>query len=151
MSLYSIALFVHVVGALLLFALLAVEGYNLRDATGGARLNRILGPISLVAILLPGLYMAATGPGWAPWAGVGLVSYVLIAAVGAYTGISVMRGRMAPSAAAISWLARTGIALGVVFDMTVKPGLVGSITAVVVAVAIALIAAVPSLRAVRPA
>ena len=62
MSLYSIALFVHVVGALLLFALLAVEGYNLRDATGGARLNRILGPISLVAILLPGLYMAATGP-----------------------------------------------------------------------------------------
>ena len=79
------------------------------------------------------------------------MSYVLIAAVGAYTGISVMRGRMSASAAAISWLARTGIALGVVFDMTVKPGLMGSIMAVVVAVAIALVAAVPTLRAVRPA
>jgi hypothetical protein len=58
MTLYSIALFVHIIGALLLFALLMFEGSTLRQGTTGARFNRILGPTSALLILAPGLYMA---------------------------------------------------------------------------------------------
>jgi len=44
---------------------------------------------------------------------------------------------------------RTGIALAVVFDMTVKPDLVGSTVAVMVGVAVAIAAVVPTVRLVR--
>ena len=82
MTLYSIALFLHIVGAVVLFVLLTVEG--LRQGTKGARLNRIFGPISALLILVPGLY------------------------------------------------ARVGMAVAVVFVMTVKPDvLVSSITVAV--------------------
>jgi hypothetical protein len=150
MSFYSIALFVHIVGAMLLVVLLALEGFTLRRGMAGTRLNRVLGPISLVAILVPGFYMAAQ-IGWRPWTAVGLAAYALIAAAGAYTGINVVRGRMSVTAATVSWLARTGIALAVVFDMTVKPDVAGSIAAVIAGVVLALAVAVPALRVVRPA
>ena len=151
MNWYAIALFVHIVGALLLFALLTIEGFTLRTGTAAAQMNRILGPISALAILVPGMYMVLAGPGWTGWAVVGLATYVLIAAVGAYTGINVMRGRMAARAATISWLVRTGMALAVVFDMTVKPDLIASAAVVAVGVILGVAAAVPTLRAVRPA
>jgi hypothetical protein len=148
MSLYAIALFVHVVGALLVFVLLTVEGVGLRSGMAAARVSRILGPISALAILIPGFYMAAQS-GWHAWTAVGLASYAVIAGLGAYTGISVARGRMSSRAATTSWLIRMGIALAVVFDMTVKPDLVGSTVAVVVGVAVAMAAVVPTVRLVR--
>lgn len=144
MSLYSIALFVHISGAMLLIVLLAIEGFSLRKGVAAGGLQQTLGPITLLAILVPGFYMAAE-IGWHPWTAVGLVTYVLIATAGIYTGVSVMRGRMSPSTAGISWLIRVGLAAGVVFDMTVKPDLLGSVAAIAVAVAIAL-AAVPTVR-----
>ena len=49
MDLYSIVLFVHIVGALLLFVLLTVEGVGLRAGFVTASLNRVLGPISALA------------------------------------------------------------------------------------------------------
>lgn len=134
MSLYSIALFVHIVGALSLFALLAIEGVSLRAGLSPRGVQQALGPISAVAIVIPGFYMAAQ-IGWHGWVAVGLVSYLAIAIAGAYTGISLMRGRMSASTASVSWLARVGIALGVVFDMTVKPELVTAAIVVVVAMA----------------
>ena len=150
MTLYSIALFAHIAGAVLIFVLLTVEGVGLRSGMAAARLNRVLGPISALLILVPGFYMAAQ-TGWYAWTEVGLATYVLIAAVGAYTGISVMRGRMAASAAAVSWLLRIGMAAGVLFDMTVKPDLAASIAAVVVGVALGALAARPALRLVKVA
>ena len=148
MSLYAIALFVHVVGAVLVFVLLTVEGVGLGSGMAAARVSRVLGPISALAILIPGFYMAAQS-GWHAWTAVGLASYAVIAGLGAYTGISVARGRMSSRAATTSWLIRTAIALAVVFDMTIKPDLVGSTVAVVVGVAIAIAAVVPTLRVVR--
>jgi len=131
MTIYSIALFLHIVGAVLLFVLLTVEGFTLRQGSTGARFNRIVGPISALLILVPGLYLVASGAGWAGWVAVGIVSWVLIAVMGAITGISVLRGRMSMRAAAISWAIRVGMAVGVVFVMTVKPGwLVASIAVI---------------------
>jgi hypothetical protein len=132
MTLYAIALFVHIVGALALFALLTIEGVSLRAGIPAGFVQRILGPITALLILVPGFYMVLTSAGWRGWAEVGLVSYVVIAVLGAYTGISVMRGRISAGAATVSWLARVGIALGVVFDMTVKPDVAVAAMAVVV-------------------
>ncbi|HET7421148.1 MAG TPA: hypothetical protein VFL27_12275 [Candidatus Dormibacteraeota bacterium] len=146
MSLYSVALFVHIVGALALFALLAIEGVLLRGGASPTRVQQVLGPISAVAIVVPGFYMAFAGAGWHAWAEVGLVSYIVIAVAGAYTGISVTRGRMSAGAVMISWLARIGIALGVVFDMTVKPDAVVSVAAVAAGVVAAVAAGLASRR-----
>ena len=131
MNLYSIALFAHIVGVILVFVLLTIEGLGLRFGFDYAQLNRVLGPVSALLILVPGLYMMAAEWGWAGWIVTGIGSYVVIAGVGAYTGISVMRGRMNRRTAMASWLVRIGIALGVAFVMTVKPSLLFSITAVV--------------------
>jgi len=148
MSLYAIALFVHVVGAVLVFVLLTVEGVSFRSGMAAARASRVLGPISALAILVPGFYMAAQ-TGWHAWTAVGLASYAVIAGLGAYTGINVMRGKMSTGAAAISWLVRIGIALGVLFDMTTKPDAVVAVAAVLVAAGLAAAAAVPARRLVK--
>jgi hypothetical protein len=131
MSLYSIALFVHIVGSLLLFVLLTVEGAALRQGFMAARLNRVLGPISALAILVPGVYMVASQWGWSSWVVVGIASWVLIAVAGAATGISLLAGRLNTRVAALSWSIRVGMALGVVFIMTVKPDLSLAVIAVV--------------------
>ena len=131
MNLYSIALFAHIVGAILVFVLLTIEGLGLRFRFDYAQLNRVLGPVSALLILVPGLYMMAAAWGWTGWIVTGITSYVLIAGVGAYTGISVMRGRMNRRTATVSWMVRIGMALGVAFVMTLKPSLLFSVAAVV--------------------
>jgi hypothetical protein len=136
MDLYSIVLFVHIVGALLLFVLITVEGVGLRVGFASAAMNRVLGPISAVAILFPGLYMMKVQWGWTGWVVVGIATWFLIAVVGASTGIAVMHGRLSSRVATVSWLVRVGMALGVVFDMTVKPNLLVSVIAVAAGIAI---------------
>jgi hypothetical protein len=142
MTLYSIALFLHVVGAMLLFVTLTVEGIALRqlhraatmEAAQGAaallRLNRIVGPLSALGVLIPGLYMTVTNWGWVAWIVVALVSWLVIAVIGAANGVRILALERAQALLTgirnpmylISWLTRVGIALGVVFLMTVKPG-----------------------------
>src|SRR5579864_1134524 len=151
MDLYSLALFAHIVGALLLFVILTVEGLSYRIDFEAAPLNRVVGPISLVLILLPGLYMMKAQWGWTGWVVVGIATYALIAALGAFTGISVMRGAMPRRTALMSWLIRIGLAAGVLFDMTVKPGLLVSAIVVVVAAGVAALAIAVAPRNVVPA
>ena len=148
MNLYSIALFAHILGAILVFVLLTIEGLGLRLGFDYAQLNRVLGPISALLVLVPGLYMMAAQWGWAGWIVTGIAAYAVIAGVGAYTGISVMRGRMNRRTAVLSWLVRIGIALGVAFVMTVKPSLVLSVTAVLVGAALGAAAGALSRREV---
>jgi len=155
MTLYSIALFLHIVGALLLFVTLTVEGIALRllrravtteAAQGSAallRLNRIVGPLSALGVLIPGLYMTATTWGWVPWIVVGLVSWLAIAVLGAVNGVRILALERSQALLTgirnpiflISWSTRVGTALGVVFLMTVKPGAAAAVIAVLLAAA----------------
>jgi hypothetical protein len=156
MTLYSIALFLHVVGALLLFVTLTVEGIGLRQlhraatnkaaqsAAAMVRLNRIVGPVSALGVLVPGLYMTATTWGWVGWIVVALVSWVLIAALGSVNGIRILAldrsgalltGIRNPMFL-ISWFTRVGVALGAIFLMTVKPGAVVAVAAIALAAAV---------------
>ena len=151
MSLYAIALFVHILGALLLFVLLTLEGVGRRFRIKAASLNRALGPISGLAILVPGLYMTASVWGLKGWIAVSITSWVLIAVGGAFTGVSVMRGRMSARTATLSWLARVGMAVGVVFDMTVKPDVLVTVVAVLVGVVLGVAAGYATPRQERSA
>jgi hypothetical protein len=155
MTLYSIALFVHIVGALLLFVTLTVEGIALRQlhraatmeaaqvAAASLRLNRIVGPLSALGVLIPGLYMTATTWGWVAWIVVGLASWLAIAVLGAVNGIRILALERSQALLTgirnpiflISWSTRAGIALGVVFLMTVKPGAAGAVLAILLAAA----------------
>jgi hypothetical protein len=155
MTLYPIALFLHVVGALLLFVTLTVEGVALRqlrgamntDAARGAaamlKVNRIVGPLSALGVLIPGLYMTATSWGWVAWILVALISWLLLAVLGAVSGIRIaglerthlLLNEIRKPIFLISWLTRVGMAVGVIFLMTVKPGAVEAALAMLIATA----------------
>jgi hypothetical protein len=151
MSLYSIALFLHIVGALLLFALLTVEGVSLRQGFMAARLNRVLGPISAATILIPGVYMVVSQWSWNGWVVVGIAAWVLIAVAGAATGIGLLAGRLNVQTAALSWSVRVGMALGVVFIMTIKPDLIPSLIVVVAGAVLGGAVGSVAMRRLRPA
>src|SRR5258708_6623476 len=104
MTPYSVALFLHIVGALGLFAALGLEwtsrsfvgraatGEQVREWLSVLGMTRRLGPTALVLILLPGFYMMATSWGGAAWILVALAAVVLIAILGA----SLTGARMGP-------------------------------------------------------
>ena len=176
---YSIALFLHIVGALGIFVALGLEWaslLNLRRAETGEQgrlwlklytsLSRLY-PLSWLLILIPGFYMTAVAWRGAAWISVALVAVVLLAVLGAALG-----GRqMAPIRQALSaqggplsaptrdqinnpllwsslWI-RTGIALGIVFLMVVKPGLSGALISLGVAIILAWVLSLPARRRER--
>lgn len=160
MNIYSIVLYLHIVGALLLFVAMGIEFVTVsrlrstvtaeqaRDWLSVLGSIRVIGPVALVAILVPGLYMAATSAGWEGWNILALVAMVGMAALAGSSAartpaigrsIGPLRGPLPPDARAglrdrIVWssiLTRIGIGLGVVLLMTAKPDLVGSIVTLV--------------------
>ena len=159
MNIYSIVLYLHIVGALLLFVAMGIEFMTvsrLRSAATAEQARewlsvlgsmRVIGPVALVTILVPGLYMAATSAGWQAWNILALVAMVVMAALGAASNaarmpaigrsVGPLRGQVPPEVRArlrdpIVWssiLIRIGIGLGIVLLMTLKPDVVGAIVA----------------------
>ncbi len=173
--LYSIALFFHIAGALGVFAALALDWVgvaNLRRArtvdqvrewAGTYRIIRGLGAGSVVALLVFGLYMTAVTWGPTGWIGIGFLSLLFIAVLGAVSGVRLGRilavattgqGSLAEDVRAqlraplfvASVRMRTAVALGVVLLMTVKPDAVVSLLVVAVALALGVASAVSVLR-----
>jgi len=174
MSVYAIVVFLHIVGALGLFAALGLEWaslYNLRGvATAGqvrewAKLLsalRLVGGPSALTILVTGIYLMATRWGGQGWIGVGLGGLVLIAALGgALTGrrsaaivhaaatedgaISATLGhRLHDPVLLLSAWLRTALGLGIVFVMSIKPSAAWALTAMGVALVVGLAAGLPS-------
>ncbi len=95
MSLYAIAVFLHIVGALGLFAALGLEWaslLNLRRATAAGQARewarllaslRVVGTPAVLTVLVTGIYLTATRWGGQGWIGAGLGGLVLIAVLGA--------------------------------------------------------------------
>jgi hypothetical protein len=178
MTAYSIAVFLHVAGAVLLFATLSLEGLALRqmrrattaeaarESAGILRLNRMIGPASALLVLIPGIYMTVTSWGWVAWILVALAAWLVIAVAGAVNGIRIVALERALSSESgaisqpirdsvrdplfpASWFGRVGIAFGVLFLMAVKPDLAVSVLAIVVAAAAGVGLAVPAWRSGR--
>ena len=179
MSLYAVVLFVHVVGAVSLFATLALEWVTLRGLRTAATAEqarvwlgaqapaRWLGGGSFAAILFGGVYLAMSARVEAAWAAIGLVTLVVIGVLGmVLTGrrmASLGRtlrdeaGLLPPGVEArlqdrVLWaslLTRTTLALGVVWLMTVKPDLTGALVAMAAAIVVGLAATWPIWRRER--
>jgi len=171
MSLYSVALFLHVLGSLALFAALALEwtalvefgqlasarwDAQLSDTGAGAfRVALALNLAATLLILPTGFYLAAKMDVWSQgWIVMSLAALVVLGALSAFSGrrLRVIQGDAASSnqhSPAVTHQrlrgsrllpvvqAKTLLALCVVFLMTSKPGLAGSLLATGLAVAIA--------------
>lgn len=169
--LYKLALFLHILGGFGLIAALAIEAISLpglrraqraedaRPWLTAMRVNRTVGPVSVVLILITGLYMTATSWGPQGWILVALGSLVVIAILGAVlTGTRIARigphvftagGALSAELVAmlhdpallVSARVRAGLIVGVLFLMTVKPTFVASLIVAVVTGGLGLLAA----------
>jgi uncharacterized membrane protein len=176
MTLYVVAKYLHVLGALGIFLALGLEAASLlqlrrartsAQAREWARVGgwlRRLGPISLVAVLVPGFYMTATV--WregAPWIGFAFAALVMIAVLGALGGrrlgaaiqsavteegeLSVAtRARLRAPFPWIALQARASLLLAIVFLMTAHADLAVSLWTMAAALLVAAAACVLSLR-----
>ena len=126
-----------------------------------ALLRRVY-PVSWAAILLPGFYMTATAWRGAGWISIAFAAIILIVVIGvALTGRRVpaigravamesrplsptLRQQLGDPLLWTSIQTRAAIALGIVFLMTVKPGLGGALLTIGVAVVLGLASALPA-------
>jgi predicted integral membrane protein DUF2269 len=179
-SLYTLALIAHILGALGMFIGMGLQWAvvfrlrlartvdQVREWSGLSRIAGRSGPVSGVLILAAGIYMTVTS--WSlttPWIVVSLVAMLLMIGIG--MGVTARRLRAIRRAtlageadgAAISpdvarliqepvlWVSAqmtVGIAVGIVFLMTNKPGLVASLVAMAVALGLGLIAGLATVR-----
>ncbi len=170
MNVFSIVLFIHVLSAMVLFIALALEGvilFRLRSATRlgqlqfFTRLSRRLGVLygpAFVGILFGGIYLASQLRSHAAWIPLAMGATLLLGLIGGVvTGRTMSRIRKVlsqetvafESASAqakskglvLSYGFRVGLAVGIVFLMSATPGLVPSITALVLASCIGMLLA----------
>lgn len=174
MSVYSISLFLHIVGALALFAVLGLEWAalrHLRRATEVAQVRewvrllaapRFLGGPAALIILATGIHMTATRWGAQGWIVVGLAGMVLIAVLGAVLGgrrigsiaralpaeagmiSQALRQRLHDPVLTLSLRLRIALFIGIVFIMSTQPGGAGAVVAMAAALVVGLGAAVPA-------
>ena len=161
--LYSLTLFVHILGALALFAAFGLEWTSVlrlqrartadqaREWLSVVSSLRWIAPAALLILLLTGGFMTATTWGGQVWIGVALAALVTILVVGgALTGprmaaiarvttaegSSVSMGFQQRLQDPLLWASlhvRSAIAVSIIYLMTIKPALVGSLLAVGIA------------------
>jgi len=164
MSLYNIALFIHILGVLGMFIAIGLELTGMFRMRAARTVEQVLEwsriseplqkvfPIVSLLILLPGLYMLMTTWGWTvAWINASLIGLVAMSVLGA--GINGRKGKAIHDAAEVSahgpisselrnrindttfWtsvLTLTTASLGIIFLMTVKPDLIGTLVTAVI-------------------
>jgi hypothetical protein len=174
MNYYLIVKLIHILGALGFFIALGVEWLSLSQARNATSSEQVrerlqishsaqrLGPLSMLTILISGIYMMATLWHGVPWLIIALGALILMVVVGiALTGprmaaigraLTTEHGPVSPSLRdllnnSLLWLSidlRVSIALGIVFLMTLKPELLGSLITIVVAIILGLAFSLPA-------
>jgi hypothetical protein len=171
MTLRALFLFIHVVFSMGVFGSLAIEGallWRLGRLTGTAqrrhvlnrfRLFRVLIPLTLAPTVMSGMYLVRTVWGWrAAWINTAFASLVFaVVAGGATTALRIARlqragvgrGSSGPyrddgrdAILSVSFVMRIAMFIGIVFLMTVKPGLETSLIAMSTATAAGLVSSV---------
>jgi len=172
MSFYSVILYLHIIGAAVLFAGLGIEGIvfsNLKKAAASRevlswgpsmRILRMVYTLSLVLLLVPGLYLAIESWGFSSWVISGLVLLIALSGYGTMTGkkigmtIGSLIGKEGPLTDEVkkrisdpllmkSYKIKLTLALGIIFMMTIKPGWTGSLISVAAAFGIGLLLDLP--------
>jgi hypothetical protein len=177
--LYTIALFIHIVGVLGIFTSVALELASLfglrrarlmEEVRAWASLHQVIAwafPLAALLTLGAGLFMALDTWGWkVPWIDVAFFAFI---AMGLHGRFNVRRHQQLHRAMGealsgpvpaelfphlndpVLWsstLLLTAIGLGVIFLMTVKPDLLGSLIALAIAIIVGLFA-IAVMRGVR--
>jgi hypothetical protein len=176
MSIFSIALFLHIVGALGVSVALGLEWIGLsqiRRSTVPQQIRAILGLvksttrfgfISMLTTFITGIYMVLTAVGWVPW--------ILVVIGALMLAMVVARGLTAPRMAAIGralatekgpvsqtfhnlvndptlWISvqtRVAIVLAIIFLKIATPDLGRSLLTIGVAIVLGFVSALPKLR-----
>ncbi|HEY0838985.1 MAG TPA: hypothetical protein VGD74_02245 [Vulgatibacter sp.] len=155
---YPYAVFVHVVGAMALVAFDGLEWASLLrlrrisdpaqvpDALASFGAGRILIALSGPVLFLSGLYMTWAAWSWSSsWIVTGVAAMVLLAILGGSVTGKHVQALMASGGADLparlppmwaSFVTQVAVLVGVIFLMCAKPGLVGSIVAMVVSLAV---------------
>jgi hypothetical protein len=163
--LYKLSLFIHVSAVIVLCGAMAVEWLHvinfrrtddfetvLKSVTGYSKLNMI-GSIALLLILVPGLYMMIAVWNGVAWASAGFVGFILMGAFsGSITSRKIknikktlasenmmgpkLKSSLADKSLLFSIQIRTTLLFGIIYLMTVKPGLTGTIVALVISLAL---------------
>ena len=176
---FSIALFLHIVGALGVFVALSLEWTGLRQIQsamlpeqvrpwmGFLRSTNKVGFPSMLTTVATGIYMAVNGVGWVPWILVVIGSLVLIIVL----SVVLTKPRMVAIGQALAmekgplsqafhslvdhpvlWISiqtRITIALGIVFLKIATPDLVGSLLTMGIAILLGFVSSLPMSRRVR--
>jgi uncharacterized membrane protein len=176
MNYYLIAKFIHIVGALGMFVTLGVEWlslWNMRHAVSNTQIGewlritrgvqRLGGP-SMAALLVSGIYMMAVARMHMSWLVVSFIALILLGVLGAVLAgrhMKSIRQSMDRESESISpllsqalhqpilWIVmqtRVAVTLGVVFLMTAKPDLSGSLLTMGIAVILGVASALLTLR-----
>jgi uncharacterized membrane protein len=173
MSLYLIGLYLHITGAVGLFAGLGIEGVVYSGLKNAATIQQVL-PLerfmlvirklyafSVIFLLLSGIFLAEESWTWNPWIITGLVLLIALTGYGNVTGrklgMSILsldktgkfipdeiRKRISDPFIIKSYKVKVTLALGIIFMMTTKPGWIGCMVTVVAAFALGLLLDMPS-------
>lgn len=179
MSIFSIALFLHIVGALGVSVALGLEWIGqsqIQRSTVADEIRAFLnvvqsttrfGFISMLSTVITGIYMVLSAVGWTPW---------LLVVIGALVLVIVLtRALTAPRMAVVGqafamekgsisqsfhnllrdpmlWISiqtRVAIVLGIIFLKIATPGLGGSLLTIGVAIVLGIVSALPRFRMAR--
>jgi hypothetical protein len=181
MSLYTVLLFLHVVGAIALGVILCFELAAILGLQSGTTATQATPWLSLLraprklarpagpTVLLSGMYLSVTRWGLQGWIIAGLLAIVLIGALDAMLSArrvaAIMKslesedGLIAPDMRrlirdpmlALSIALRMALFVGIVFLMCTKPGRVVSLSVIAVSLIGGYAVALPGLRETRPA
>lgn len=178
MVLYSIALFIHVIATIAMFAVIGIVMVSvllMRRAQTVEQLQERaflaygadkLMPGIMVLVLVPAIFMVFASWGWTTaWINTALITLLLASPLGPAVNTRRLKALYKATEAApagplsaaqlkqrsdqILWTSCcifTGILIGIVFLMTVKPGLFGSLATITVALALGIISSILSSR-----
>lgn len=179
MSIFSIALFFHIVGALGVSVVVGLEWFGLsqiRRTTVPGEIRAILkivqgatrfGFISMLSTVITGFYMVLNGVGWVPWllVVIGALFLVIIltwvltaprmAAIG--QALAMEKASVSPTLHRLMndpmlWISiqtRAAIVLGIIFLKIATPDLGRALLTIVVAIVLGIASALPMRRPVQ--
>ncbi len=179
MNIYSIVLFLHIVGALGFFIALGLEWTGLSQIRSSMTLEQVrawmgilknvrkVGFVSMLATVITGIYMILTYWGGEAWILVTVGALVLVIALAqmvtaprmAAVGQALVMGKGSLTKTfhslanhpllSVSIQTRAAIALGIIFLKIAKPDLGGSLLTIGVAIALGLVSTLPAVRRER--
>lgn len=167
MNIYSIALFLHFVGALGISVALGLEWTSLRQIQnskppeqarawmGILKSTNKVGFISMLATVITGVYMLLIVWGWVAWILVTIGALVLMIAVSRVVtfprlkALGQAQGRVLDPLLWVSIQSRVAIVLGIICLKIAKPDLGGSLLTIGVAIVLGIVSALPMLHHAR--